>query len=415
MTQPLLPPNLVLRVFLPFALGYFLSYLLRVVNAVIAPDLIRDMDLDASDLGLMTSVAFLLFSAFQLPLGILLDRFGPRRTEAVLLVVAAGGAFLFAAAQGLAGLLAGRALIGLGTSACLMAAFKAYVLWFPKERLPLVNGFQMAAGGLGALAGTAPIELALGLTDWRGLFGFFGFLSLVIAGGLFLVVPERAEAGAGGSLRQQLSGVRQVFTSRAFWDVAPATLTSQGTFLAIQSLWIGPWLADVAGLGRDVLANHLLGVAAAMVAGYIFLGGVAERLGRAGIGAPTLAGAGMTLFALTQLALLLPEPRVAVWLWPLFGFFGTAGIVTYAALSQSFPQELAGRVITGLNVLTFSTAFAAQWGIGAVINIWPSAPGGGYAPDGYRAAFAIMLGLQAVTLTWFWIRRRASHRGRRRT
>jgi predicted MFS family arabinose efflux permease len=405
---------IVLRVFLPFALGYFLSYLLRVVNAVIAPDLVRDIGLDASDLGLMTSVAFLLFGAFQLPLGILLDRFGPRRTEAALLVVAAGGAFLFASAQGLAGLVAGRALIGLGTSACLMAAFKAYVQWFPRERLPLVNGFQMAAGGLGALAGTAPIELALGLTDWRGLFGVFGVLALAIAGGLFLAVPEKAEQAAGSGLREQLRGVRQIFTSRAFWDVAPATLTSQGSFLAIQSLWIGPWLADVAGLGREVLATHLLGVAAAMVAGYILLGSAAARLGRLGITPPTLAGSGMTLFALTQLALLLSAPHVALWLWPLFGFFGTAGIVTYAALSQSFPPALAGRVVTGLNVLTFSTAFAAQWGIGAVINLWPAAPGGGYAPDGYRPAFAIMLGLQAAALAWFWIRKRRGDRDSRR-
>ncbi len=405
---------IVLRVFLPFALGYFLSYLLRVVNAVIAPDLIRDIGLDASDLGLMTSVAFLVFGAFQLPLGILLDRFGPRRTETVLLLVAAGGAFLFAVAQDLAGLLAGRALIGLGTSACLMAAFKAYVLWFPRERLPLVNGFQMAAGGLGALAGTAPIELALGLTDWRGRFGGFGVLALAIAGGLFLAVPEKPEQAAGSGLREQLRGVRQIFTSRAFWDVAPATLTSQGSFLAIQSLWIGPWLADVAGLGREVLATHLLGVAAAMVAGYILLGSAAERLGRLGITPPILAGGGMTLFALTQLALLLSAPHVALWIWPLFGFFGTAGIVTYAALSQSFPPELAGRVVTGLNVLTFTTAFAAQWGIGAVINLWPAAPGGGYAPDGYRSAFAIMLGLQVATLAWFWLRTRAGPRRCRR-
>ena len=81
---------IVLRVFLPFALGYFLSYLLRVVNAVIAPDLVRDIGLDAADLGLMTSVAFLAFGAFQLPLGILLDRFGPRRTEAVELARSRG-------------------------------------------------------------------------------------------------------------------------------------------------------------------------------------------------------------------------------------------------------------------------------------------------------------------------------------
>ena len=157
-----------LRVFIPFALGYFLSYLLRVVNAVIAPDLVRDLGLSASDLGLLTSTYFLAFAAFQLPLGILLDRFGPRRTESVLLLFAAGGACIFAVSDDLSGLMFGRALIGLGTSACLMAAFKAYVMWFPKEQIPLINSFQMTVGGFGAITGTMPVEITLQLTDWRG-------------------------------------------------------------------------------------------------------------------------------------------------------------------------------------------------------------------------------------------------------
>ena len=109
-----------LRVFIPFALGYFLSYLMRVINAVIAPDLVRELGLTAADLGLLTSANFLAFAVAQLPLGILLDRYGPRRTEAVLLLFAALGAFLFATAASAPGLIAGRALIGLGTSACLM-------------------------------------------------------------------------------------------------------------------------------------------------------------------------------------------------------------------------------------------------------------------------------------------------------
>ena len=133
------------RVFVPFAMGYFLSYLMRVVNPVIAPDLVRDLGLTAADLGLLTSANFLAFAVAQLPLGILLDRFGPRRTEAVLLLFAALGAFLFSIAGSAPDLIAGRALIGLGTSACLMAAFKAYVMWFSGERIPFINGLQMAA------------------------------------------------------------------------------------------------------------------------------------------------------------------------------------------------------------------------------------------------------------------------------
>ena len=147
-------PRQLLRVFVPFAAGYFLSYLFRVVNAVISPDLVADLALGPADLGLLTATYFLTFAAFQLPLGVLLDRFGPRRIEAVLLLFAAVGALIFAKAHSTVGLVAGRALIGFGVSACLMAAFTAFVMWFPAQRLPLVNGLQMAAGGLGALVAT---------------------------------------------------------------------------------------------------------------------------------------------------------------------------------------------------------------------------------------------------------------------
>ncbi len=398
---------LVIRVFVPFALGYFLSYLLRVVNAVIAPDLIRDLGLDASDLGLLTSVAFLAFGAFQLPVGILLDRFGPRLTEPALLLVAAGGALLFAVADGLTGLLLGRALIGLGTSACLMAAFKAYVVWFPRERLPVVNGFQMAAGGLGALTGTVPVEAALGLTDWRGLFVVFALLAVLLAGAIFLAVPRRSGQAIEAGLGSQLRGIARVFTSALFWRIAPATFTSQASFLAIQSLWLGPWLIDVGGLPREDVAVRLLGVAAAMVTGFITLGTVTERLGRFGIRPVVVALSGIGGFALIQVVIQLTWPTPPFWIWLLFGFLGSAGILPYAILAQSFPEVLSGRVITGLNLLTFGAAFAAQWAIGAIIDLWPAGPDGGYAPDGYRAAFLVMLGFQLLGLFWFAAYRRA--------
>jgi MFS family permease len=167
-------------VFIPFALGYFLSYLYRTVNAIIAPDLVRDIGLDPASLGLLTSAYLLAFGLFQLPLGLLLDRFGPRRVEATLLLIAAAAALIFSQATSLTGLVVGRALIGLGVSACLMAAFKSFALWFPPERLPLANAIQMISGGLGAMAATTPVEAALKLTDWRGLFLFFALLTLTV-------------------------------------------------------------------------------------------------------------------------------------------------------------------------------------------------------------------------------------------
>ncbi len=196
------PPAVLLRMFLPFAAGYFLSYLYRTINAVLSPHLVAELGLDATDLGLLTSVYFLTFAAFQLPLGMLLDRFGPRRVEATLLLFAAAGAGLFAVSSHATELIIGRALIGLGVSACLMASFKAFVLWFPAARLPAVNGWLLAAGGLGALVATAPVEAALRLTDWRGLFVILAGLSFAVAAALLWVVPERS----GGVRQRELAG-----------------------------------------------------------------------------------------------------------------------------------------------------------------------------------------------------------------
>ena len=279
MTQTGAMPNKpkLLRIFLPFAFGYYLSYLYRVVNAVMAPNLVADLGVDPSDLGLLTAAYFLTFAAFQLPLGVLLDRFGPRRIESALLLFAALGAFVFARAGSLAGLVVGRAFIGFGVSACLMAAFKAYVMWFPRGQLPLINGLQMAAGGLGALSATAPVEAMLGITDWRGIFFILAILTLVVAATVFCVVPEKDPGSEHLTFAQQLRGISQVFTSMTFWRIAPVTTLSQAGFLSIHGLWSGPWLRDVAGFGRSDVAGALLLVAAAMIAGFVLLGGAAER------------------------------------------------------------------------------------------------------------------------------------------
>ncbi len=400
--------TLVARVFAPFAFGYFLSFLLRVVNAVIAPDLVTDFAIDAADLGLLTSANFFAFAAFQLPLGILLDRYGPRRVEAVLLLVCAAGCAVFAGSQSLTGLVAGRAMIGLGTSACLMGAFTAFVIWFSKPRLPLVNGCQMMVGGIGAWAGTVPIEWLLDVTDWRGVFLIFAVFSVVFAAGIFFVVPRRGDAETSpGSLASQIAGVGQVYGSPLFWRVAPFGVSTQGTFLAVQSLWIGPWLRDVGGFERDAVAQGLSMVAATMVVAYIALALIADRLRLAGIGPIRVAACGMSAFVVIQGLIFSGWDIPPLLLWMGFGFFGSAGIMAYAGLSQHFAPELAGRVVTGINVLTFFTAFALQWGIGAVIDLYPPGADGGYALEGYRVAFLGLFALQCMTLSWFLTFRRA--------
>jgi predicted MFS family arabinose efflux permease len=389
-----------LRISLPFALGYLLSYVFRVVNAVIAPDLTRDLALVPTDLGLLTAAYFFAFAAFQLPLGLLLDRFGPRRVEALLLVVAGVGALLFAAGESLPTLVIARALIGLGVSACLMAAFKAFALWHPPQRLPLVNGIQTAAGGLGALLATAPAAALLPLCGWRGLFAALGVATLASALLLWLSVPEHPEHSVSLPWCRQLADFRNIFRSRTFWRLTPWTVASQAAFLSLQGLWAGPWLRDVAGFNRDTAAGILMATATAMVAGFLVWGALAARAPRHGLRPIHIALTGLALFIAVQLALLVDGTSHPALYWTAFGFCGTAGILPYALFSQAFPRELAGRVNTALNVLVFAAAFAAQWGIGALIDLWVAEPGRSLA-GAYQVAFTLLIVLQLCGALWY--------------
>lgn len=390
-----------LRVFLPFAAGYFVSYLFRTVNAVLAPDLAADIGVGPSALGLLTSVYFISFASFQLPLGILLDRYGPRKTEAVLLMFAGLGALIFSQAQSLTGLLIGRAFIGFGVSACLMASFKAYSVWFDRDKWPVVNGFQMASGGLGALVATSPVEFLAAAQGWRMVFIILAVLSVLVGILVLTLVPEKKTDRPAESFGAQINGIKEVFTSLKFWRIAPLVTLSQATFLAVQGLWIGPWLRDVIGLERGDAATMLFWIAVMMICGWIILGVVTERLARRGIPVSVTAIGCMALFMVIQFAALVTPVSWYRAVWLAYGFVGTAGIIAYAALTQLFELRLSGRVTTGVNLLVFVVAFAGQWVIGVIIELWPIASDGSYHRAGFIYGFGLMLALQLAALAWY--------------
>jgi MFS family permease len=393
-----LPARTAATVVLPFAFAYFLSYVYRSINAVISPDLIREFGLSAADLGLLTSAYFLAFAACQIPVGILLDRFGPRRVNACLFLAASLGALVFSLSQGFAALTAGRALIGLGVSAGLMSSIKVFTLWFPIERLPAITGRILFVGGLGAMAATLPVEWALGVTDWRGVFRVASLLTLLAALGLFFIVPERG-APRRETLSEQLAGVAQVYRSAVFWRVAAASALFQGINMAVQGLWAGPWLADVAGMGREAVAGHLLALAAATMIGFLGWGQAAYAAARRGISTLRVFQVGTGLFIVVQALFALGITTGAGLLWVAFGLFGTASSLTFTILSRAFPVSMTGRANTALNLLVFLSAFGFQWIFGAVVGLWP-AHAGHYHPDGYRAAFVLLLAVQLAAFAW---------------
>lgn len=393
--------RLLLVVFVPFAGGYFLSYLFRSTNAVIAPQLIAEIGLDAGDLGLLTSTYFLAFAGFQLPLGLLLDRFGPRRVQSVLLLSAALGAGLFAIGDSLTTLAVARGFIGLGVAGGLMASFKAITLWFPKDRWPLINGCFMAIGGLGAVAATRPLEEALHVTDWRGVFLGLAVITVAVALVIRIVVPERPIDGAKDSLTQQISGLKRVFADLLFWRVAPLTVTTMTANLAIQGLWAGPWLRDVGGMGRDAVADTLFGLAAAMTVGFVLTGVIADLCTRRGIPLSRVIIGFTALFMASQALIVFEIAPASAVPWLAFGLMANGAALVYPLLNGHFPLALSGRVSTGLNTLAFFGAFAGQYLMGAAIDLWAPLASGGYRPEAYQSVFGGILALQVLSLLWY--------------
>jgi predicted MFS family arabinose efflux permease len=394
-----LPARLVGLVFVPFATGYFLSYFFRNVNAVIAKDLAREFALAPSDLGLLTSAYFMAFGLFQLPLGVLLDRFGPRRVVASLLCMTAAGAALFGLAESFASLALARALIGLGVSACLMGSIKAFTLWFPLSRLATINGWFIFVGASGGLAATAPVEAALGVIGWRTMFYALAAASLASAALIALCVPEKPLPGAGASWGEQFRALGRIFRLLLFWRIALPFIVTHAAYQALQGLWLGPWLADVAGLDRAGTARLLLVTAGAYALGSVFFGSFADRLAARGISrlATFKCGLAASLVAFLCIAFDVALPREGV--LAVYGFTVIAGAIAFALVAPQLPPEMSGRAITAVNFAHFTLSFAIQWGIGAVLRAYPVIDGR-YAPEGYAAALLAIGVAQVAALAW---------------
>jgi len=395
-----------IRLFLPFAGAYFLSYHFRTANAVIGPVLREDLSLGAADLGLLTSAYFLAFGAAQLPLGMLLDRFGARRVESVLLLIAAAGAAVFASGHDIATLAFGRGLIGLGVSACLMASFKSFSQWFPIERQASLTGWIMTAGTLGALAASTPLNAALQLASWRTIFFVLSATTVAVAAWLFVSVPDKPGVPHPAPLSTQWSGIRQVLASRHFWRFVPLGFAQIGGFMAVQSLWSSAWMMQVNGFSRTLAADHLAAMSVAMVVSYALIGLLATRLARRGIGPIVLLGGGIALALVTLLLIITEAVEQHYLLWIAYGVFSSCGTLAYAVMSAGFPVALSGRANTTYNLMVFLGAFSLQWGMGVLIE-WLEAAGQN-AAAAHRHAFAVLLGLQVLASAWMLLGGRRS-------
>jgi len=396
-------------VFLPFALGHYLSSLLRNVNAVLAPNLVGSLALTPGQLGLLTSAFFFAFALVQLPVGIALDRYGPRKVQLVLMLLAAIGALLFARGQGFGQLVLARAIMGCGLGGCFMSAVKAISTWIAPGKLPSVHGYLIAIGGLGAASSTMPVRLVLEHTDWRGLFVLLAAL-IAASGALIWLFSPRSAAPPPGARPPMLASILSVYRTPAFHSTTSLILLPHAIFFGIQGLWIGRWLSDVARFPDDAVAYLLYLSMAAVIFGAIAVGMITEWAGKRGVAPLEVAGAGIALFVLVQIAFVFSYKPSFQLLSVLFTLVGTITGIEYAIVAQSMPRELTGRAATCLNLLIFVGAFLVQAGFGLVVGLWQPDGSGRYPAVAYQVGFGVLVLLQLPGLIGYARRRFAATR-----
>lgn len=393
-----------IRVFIVFALVYALSTLVRAITATLAPELTQTFDLSASQLGLLAGSYFVGFCLMQIPLGICLDRFGPKRTAVVFLSVALVGSVCVATAQTFTGILLGRALLGLGLAAGLMAPLTAYRRWYAPATLVRASAWMQMVGALGMLLSTLPVQWLLPLWGWRGVFWIWGAIAVFALLGLLFGLPQwqsakQEPAQQHPSVWEILKGYGSIVRHRRFISVVPLGFCCYGSLFAVLTLWAGPWLQHVAGKTPEQMAAGLLAINVLMISAFLLWGWMAPRLERGGMTLEKLASIAVGA-SLIVLPIVIWRGENSNWFdWAAYCLSLTAFSMVQPKLAQSFPSHLAGRTLTAFNLAIFSGTFFMQWAIGAAIDAFIAA---GYdTVTAYQAAMLSMWGLNLMALGWF--------------
>lgn len=386
------------RVTFPLSAANFMNQAARTVMAIVGPVLAAELHLSAVELGVLAACMFASYAVVQLPLGVALDAFGPRRVQAVLMSLAAIGFAIFALSPGFAGLVLARIVVGVGISAGLMAVIKGSADWFERHRVAHVTGIASAIGALGSTLTTSPVQAALPMLGWRGVFWGLCLLALAVAAWIFLSVPDKPRMGSARTLRGDIALSGRILASPTFWRFGPAVATLSMFNFAYLGLWAGPWLRDVAGMDGPARAGVLFLYTFAMIAGSMLTGSAASRAHAAGLPRFLIPIVSLTGLVLLQIGLMLqPSQHVVVLvLWLAMALFGAGGATGYIEVSQMFPPEQTGRVSTAVNTLSLGGAFLIQAAIGWILDLWPRTASGGWDPDGYSWALALTATLQAL-------------------
>jgi predicted MFS family arabinose efflux permease len=398
------PARTVAAMFAAFAFAYFFSALLRAVTATLAPAFSAELGLSAGDLGLLAGAYFFGFAMMQLPLGRALDRWGPRRVLLLFLALAVLACVAFALARSFAALLAARAMIGVGVSACLMAPLTAYRLRFGAAVQLRANAWMLMSGSLGMLASTLPVQWLLPSIGWRGLFWAVAMLLALATLLIAWCVPRDAPPAPPTAHRSAL-GYGAIFRDAYFLRMTPLAFFLYGGLLAVQSLWAGPWLTAVAGRSAAGAAQGLFAINLSMLLAFLVWGIAMPRLVRRGWQVNRLIALGVPLSLLLLFgAVAMGAQAGAAW-WAAWCVSCTFVSLSQPAVAQAFPATAAGRALSAFNLVIFLGVFCVQWGIGLCIDAltasgWPRT-------SAFQAAFGLFAVSCTLSYAWFLWRGRA--------
>ncbi|MBI1779626.1 MAG: MFS transporter [Proteobacteria bacterium] len=371
---------------------FFYAFVLRVSPSVMVEELMRDFAVGGALLGNLSAFYFYAYAGLQMPLGVLMDRLGPRRLMAGAAVLAAGGTLLFALADSITGAYLGRLLIGAGSACSWVGALTLATLMFPPARFALLGGLTQTAGTVGAIFGQAPLGAAVDAFGWRGAMTATALIGLILAILFWTVVEERPRHAATPSAF--LGGFRRAAMNRETWLCAICGLAFTAPILAFAGLWGVPYLAAAYGMARPEAAAVLSFCFVGLGIGAPILGWLSDHLGRRK--APLIAAGALST---ASLALILYLPSLPIWLICVLLCLNGAGtsalVLTFAAAREHNPPGVSGAAYGIVNTAVIGSGAVFQPLVGLLLDLqWQGEMLAGarvFTPESYRLAFASLL------------------------
>ncbi len=400
--------NLWLTTIIPFGLGYFINMVFRSVNAVLSHPIMEDLSLNHLQIGFVTSTFVLAFAIFQIPLGLIVDSWGARKTQVSLFIVGAIASVLFGMSSSATWLSITRAILGIGMAGSFICAVKAITDRVESEKIPYYTGIILAFGGVGALLATTPAKLFQLDFGWRNLCYLLGLMTFLIAVLIFVINKDDKVGNEKESLSGNIKGLISIYKNGFFWRISPLLIFSLGGFIAMQGLWLGPWLHRVVDLTHLQSANYLLVIAVSMIFGFLSGGLFSKIASKLGLSLATIVVIGIGIHILTQFFIILNILTLHYFIWFIFGYFAQVTLVNYSILAQHFGPKISGRALTAANILVFLFAFLVQYLFGVVVHYWPRMTGSDIA-DGFKVGMTALVVLELIALGWYVVYRPSSN------